>query len=175
MIVVSNTTPLISLSLLNQLSLLEIIFKEIHIPVEVYEELVIKGQREHGAKEISKSKWIIIHRVFREDKSEALLKLDSADAQTIILAEDLKANLVLLDDKDARHAAKAKGIKTLGTVGILMVAFKHRLIPSLNTVEEYIKYLNDKGQWVDESVFEKALELEKIGYYKKFLKCNFNS
>lgn len=47
-------------------------------------------------------------------------ELDRGEAETIALAHETGAEVIILDEKDARRAAKRTGLKTLGTVGILI-------------------------------------------------------
>ena len=59
MIVVSNTTPLIGLASIQRFDLLQQLFGEIYIPQAVYDEAVVKGREEGGAKrEVSTATWI---------------------------------------------------------------------------------------------------------------------
>lgn len=50
MIIVSNTTPLIGLASIQLFQLLEQLFGEIHIPQAVYDEAVVSGHEEGGAR-----------------------------------------------------------------------------------------------------------------------------
>jgi predicted nucleic acid-binding protein len=63
MIVVSNATPLISLSLINQLGLLKTLYGQVYIPPAVYEEVVTKGRERPGAKEVAQADWIVVSEV----------------------------------------------------------------------------------------------------------------
>ena len=51
--VVINATPLIALSLINQLELLNELFDEVLVPPEVYQEVVIQGAGQPGAAELA--------------------------------------------------------------------------------------------------------------------------
>jgi len=58
MSVVSNASPIIYLARLRQLDLLRHLYGEIFVPEAVWEEVVVKGKRKAGAKEIQRAKWI---------------------------------------------------------------------------------------------------------------------
>ncbi len=59
MIVVSNTTPLIGLAQIQQFDLLRQLFGEVYIPQAVFDEAVVAGREEGGAKvEVSGATWI---------------------------------------------------------------------------------------------------------------------
>ena len=97
MIVVSNTTPLIGLSIIHRFDLLQQLFGEIHISQAVYNEAVVAGREEGGAKrEVSTATWI--HTVKVQDRLavDVLLdELDLGEAETIILSRELGADWVL--------------------------------------------------------------------------------
>lgn len=56
---VSNSTPLIALSRINELELLHTIFGTIIIPSAVYDEVVLEGAGRPGVKEVTNASWII--------------------------------------------------------------------------------------------------------------------
>lgn len=63
MIVVSDSGPLIALSKINHLDILNKFFREIIIPQAVWIEVVEKGKGRPGAKAVKESKWIKINKV----------------------------------------------------------------------------------------------------------------
>jgi predicted nucleic acid-binding protein len=58
MIVVTNSTPIISLAKINKLHLLRDIFGEIYVPNAVYKEVALKGKGRPGSKEIEEAEWV---------------------------------------------------------------------------------------------------------------------
>ena len=99
MIIVSNTTPLIGLASIGQFDLLHAMFGEITIPQAVYDEAVVAGRTEGGAKrEVSSATWIKTVPVRDRLAVEVLLdELDLGEAETIILARELHADWVLME------------------------------------------------------------------------------
>lgn len=57
--------------------------------------------------------------------------LDGGEAESIVLASELGAGLVLLDERDARRLAERVGLRVLGTVRILVWARRVGRIESL--------------------------------------------
>ncbi len=92
MIAVSNTTPLIGLATIQRFDLLRDLFGEIFIPQAVYDEAVVKGREEGGARqEVSNATWIRLVRVKDRRAVEVLLdEMDLGEAETIVLARELK-------------------------------------------------------------------------------------
>lgn len=101
MIVVSNTTPLIGLATIGRFDILRQVFGEIQIAQAVFAEAVSAGREEGGAKrEVSASRWVKVISVVDRLAVEVLLdELDAGEAETIVLARELKADWVLMDEK----------------------------------------------------------------------------
>ncbi len=133
MIVVSNSTPLIGLSSIGRLGILHDLFGKIYIPQAVYDETVTNGREEGFAKkEIAKAEWI--HSVKVKDRlavNVLLDELDLGEVETIILAMELKADWVLMDEKKGRRKLSQLGIPKIGTMGALLKAKQLGLISVL--------------------------------------------
>ena len=112
MIVVSNTTPLIGLASIQHFDLLQRLFGEIHIPPAVYDEAVVAGREQGGAKhEVSTSTWIKTVGVQDRLAVEVLLdEMDLGEAETIELARELNADWVLMDEKKGRRKLRVLGM-----------------------------------------------------------------
>jgi len=84
MIVVSNTTPLIGLAQIQQFNLLQQLFGELYISQAVYDEAVVSGREEGGARrEVSEATWIKTVRVKDRLAVEVLLdEMDLGEAET---------------------------------------------------------------------------------------------
>lgn len=122
MIVVSNSTPLIALSRINKFDLLREYFGEIHIPKEVFDEVVTRGGNLSGAEEAASAEWIKVGNVGNKIAVESLsITLDKGEAEAIVLAREKDA-LLIIDDGDGRRTAESLGLKITGTLGILLLA-----------------------------------------------------
>lgn len=65
--------------------------------------------------------------------------LAEGEASTILLAEELKADLVLIDEKAARSVAKSLGLKVAGTLRVLELAYERQLIQDLRETYARLK------------------------------------
>ena len=103
--VISNTTPLIGLASIDQFELLRQLFGGIIIPRAVYNEVVIAGREKGGAKrEVLTANWIKTVSVKDRLAVEILLdELDLGAAETIVLAREINADWVLMDEKKGRR------------------------------------------------------------------------
>ncbi|HEX3127256.1 MAG TPA: DUF3368 domain-containing protein [Thermoanaerobaculia bacterium] len=123
MIVVSNTSPITSLAAIGHFDLLRVLFGQIHIAQGVWHELNQGGRRHPGSHEVENASWVDRHEVENRTLVTILRRdLDRGEAETLALAVELKAVLVLLDEKEGRHAASRLGLSPLGVLGILLQA-----------------------------------------------------
>lgn len=154
--VVTNTTPIISLLKLNKLEILRQLYQNIYIPVAVYNE-VEAGKTTEYYKDLSKIDWIKIEKIKDENAVKYFLDLDLGEAEAIVLATELKADLIVLDEKLGRYHAKHADLKITGTIGILIKAKKEGLISELKPL---LNELSEKNVWISEKL--KKVILEKV-------------
>lgn len=65
---------------------------------------------------------------------EVLLdELDLGEAETIVLARELNAEWVLMDEKKGRRKLTQLGLPKIGTLGLLLKAKRVNLIPSIRS------------------------------------------
>lgn len=155
--VVSNTTPIISLLKLNHLDLLQKLYTQIHIPQAVYREIEAGKSKEYY-KDLTKVNWINIIDIQNKQAVKYFLDLDEGEAEAIILANELNANLIILDEKLGRFHAKHANLKVTGTVGVLIKAKLEKLISDLKPL---LDELTDKEVWISEKL--KFDILKKVG------------
>jgi len=136
--IVSNSTPLIALSRINELDLLRAIFGTIIVPSAVYNEVVLEGAGRPGVKEVANAPWII-KRDVQNLLAVSLLQmdLDRGEAEAVVLAKEIEADYLLLDEKKARRVARNSKIRIIGTVGVgtvgvLGLAAKKGIISNLD-------------------------------------------
>jgi predicted nucleic acid-binding protein len=128
MIVVADTTPLNYLILIGHSDILPKLYGRVLIPQAVYDEL----QRPRTPEVVRAAvaalpPWLEVRRVDRPPDS-SLENLDSGEQEAFLLAEDLKADLLMLDDRDARQIAAARHLPVIGTLGVLEEAAKASLL-----------------------------------------------
>jgi predicted nucleic acid-binding protein len=132
MTVVSNSTPLIFLAAIGKFDLLQALFGRIHIPMAVFDEVVTQGAGRWGATETSAAKWIDCHTVADVAEVARLqAQLHGGESEVIVLAAEIQADLVIVDESAARRELKQRGMVHTGTVGVLMLAKSAGLIPAL--------------------------------------------
>lgn len=144
MIVVSNTSPLIVLSNIGEFEILHRLFNKIIIPEGVAEEF---GD--------SVPEWIEIRGVKNRILVDLLReKLHRGEAETIALAIELDADLVIIDDKAARNTAQSLGLRVTGTVGLILLAKRRGYYDEIKPV---IEKLVKKGFRLSKEIIENIL------------------
>ena len=159
MIVVSDTTPLISLMKIGRLSLVRDLFGEILIPSAVFNELVTDPRFPDEGKQITDAKYII--RVDIQDTSYVdLLRrasgLDAGESEAIWLCETKKAELLLMDEIKGRQVARQMGLTVMGTIGMLMAAYESNLLTKAE-IRECITGLRQNGRHISETLYQQLL------------------
>lgn len=71
--------------------------------------------------------------------AELRASLDVGEAEAIALAEEVKADIVLIDEMAGREAARIRGFKVLGTLGLLVRAKQSGLHPSVNPLIDRLR------------------------------------
>jgi len=132
MIVVSDASPIIALSLIGQLKLLRELYHEVDVPEAVYQEVTRLGYAQAGVQEILDADWISVRAINNDVLASALLgELDQGEAEAITLATELGASLLLIDERRGRKVANRLGLDVIGVIGVLIEAKKRNLIHSL--------------------------------------------
>ena len=152
--IVSNTTPIISLLKLNRLELLQKLYKQIYIPTAVYNEIEA-GKAKEYYKDLSEINWINIAEIQDKQAVKYFLDLDAGEAEAIVLATELNADLIILDEKLGRFHAKHADLKVTGTIGILIKAKSEALIGKLKPL---LDELTDKEVWISEKLKSEILK-----------------
>jgi len=157
MIVVSDTTPLIGLASIGRLKLLQTLFGEVYIPQAVFDETVTFGREESRAKEeVSNAAWIHIVEVKDRLAVNVLLdEMDLGEVETIVLASEMNADWVLMDEKKGRRKLTQLNIPKIGTLGILLKAKQLGLINSLRLE---IENLQNIGFGISQALIDQILE-----------------
>ncbi len=154
--VVVNTTPLIALSHVGQLELLKRMYDEIIIPEAVYEELSIKTESV-CKKEVDNSlDWIRVERIKNQmAKDMYKTQLHDGEVEVMILAKETSADVVIIDDANAKKYAKYLKLPVTGTLGVLLRAKQQGHIDRL---EPILRQMIEKGIYISANLVEMCLK-----------------
>ena len=122
MLIVSDTSPILNLVAIERLELLKDLYGSIVIPPAVSAEL-------HDNGIFLATDWIQVVEPLNRAAVEALrADLDAGESEAIVLAQQLNASLLLIDERLGRRAATQLGLDVTGLLGILAEARKRGLI-----------------------------------------------
>jgi len=158
MIVVLNSSPLITLAKIGKLNILKELFDKITTSKAVWVEVVENGKGKLGAKEIEKASWIKVEDA-KDKLGVEILKgeVEVGEAEAIVLARELEADLLVIDERIPRIIAKSLGLKVVGSLAILYIAKKKGLIEE--EFDELLKELRLKGIRFSDDVLEKLRQM----------------
>ena len=126
MIIVSDTSPINYLVLIGEIECLRKLFGKIVIPKAVFGELRKAGTPEAIKNWIdSNPHWLEIQNAKAVDQT---IMLGASEREAVSLAVELKADLVLIDDRKARKAAIERGLNVAGTINVLESASRRGLV-----------------------------------------------
>lgn len=157
---VCNSSPIIGLSIIKKLDLLWEIFDEVYITEEVYKEVTINEKiRKIGSKELIeavKNNHIKIYGVKNKLLVEQLYgRLHRGELEVMVAAKELKIKRVIIDDRSARHFAETMLLRSIGLMGILLLAKEYKKIES---VKEYLDILIEKGFRMSVKLYNQILK-----------------
>ena len=155
MIVVSNSSPLIALGRIQHLDILPSLFTAIIVPTAVYREVVVHGVSQPGASALAKAEWMTVQPVRNTEYVAYLLStLDQGEAEAILLAQELRANWLLLDEIKARTVARRLSLRVIGVAGVLVLAKQQGLIPAVKPLLDSLLLHNFR---ISQQVYQSAV------------------
>jgi len=135
--VVSNTSPILNLAIVDHLDLLHEQMGEVIIPPKVVEELRLDEALPGVAviKRAVADGWLQVQPITDLTLLRALSRdLDAGEAEAIALALQIGADLLLLDERDARRVASSLTLKVTGVIGVLLRAHHEGRISALEPI-----------------------------------------
>jgi len=148
--VVINASPLITLFRSGQADILPRLFNRIVVPEAVWQEVTVDEWEDTAARELGRQSWPVREDVVRSPRVDAwaLGAGESAVLSHALANPPLRA---VIDDMDARRCAQALGIHFLGTGGLLILAKRRGLLPS---VTDGLEKLRNSGLWLSDEVVQ---------------------
>jgi uncharacterized protein len=155
--VIADSSPLVILAKLGCFNLLRQLFPRVYISREVHAEVAVAGAGLPGASEVSNAEWIEVKAMEDEaglHSAQRIYGLGPGEMSTILLANELGAELVLLDDYKARKVAKAEGLAILGSIGLLEAFYLRGYLTDLRSV---FQELIAQNVYIDRRLLDRRL------------------
>jgi uncharacterized protein len=134
-IVVCDASPIIALSAVGRLSLLHQLYGKILVPEAVAQEVTSGRSGQPGADELRTSDWITVQAVQDSVLLRSLYgELDRGEAEALALAVEVRAEILLVDERLARRVALRLGLSVVGVLGVLLEAKKKGCLTAIRPV-----------------------------------------
>ena len=148
--VIVNTSPLIALERIGRLTVLRELYGEVVRPQSVLDEIQAGAERYGVSPDLLASGWIQTE----PDPPEMVLRreLGAGETAAIALAVRTGADLIVLDDLQARLVAQDVGLRITGTLGVLCAAHRAGVLSDLQGA---ILSLQEAGFRVSPSLLER--------------------
>jgi predicted nucleic acid-binding protein len=151
--VVSNTSPVLNLAIIDRLELLRRQFVDVLIPPAVLAELMADSELP-GADTIRQALqagWLRVAELRDARVAQTLaLELDQGEAAAIALALELTVEIIVLDERDGRAKAKALGLQPIGLLGVLLRAKRDQQLDSVEGAMQALR--RDAGFFIDDEL-----------------------
>jgi predicted nucleic acid-binding protein len=155
-ILILDSSPLITLARIAKLPLLQSLANQIVIPSGVYQEMVSTGKDRPGALSVQTATWLVKKTPTDVSALDRLAqRLGRGETEAIVLAKELPDSIVELDDALARRVAREEKVPDVGTVGLLIHA-KHRGL--LSSIKPILQDLKQAGFYLDQSLINLVLQ-----------------
>ena len=157
MIVLADSSPLITLARARYFELLHEFYSQVIVSREVYDEVTVAGAGLPGAEEALRANWIRVQPSPSESPPEvtkACVGLGVGERSIICLASELSASLVLIDEERARRAAKTAGLNVAGSIAVLERGARLQRVADLRSV--YLSLL-EQGIRYDRQLLDQSL------------------
>lgn len=154
--IVADTGPIIALSVVDHLYLLQHLSQRTLIPERVHREILQGGQEAAGLQIYRQASWIEVHPLLTPQDPSLVTLLDNGEASVIQLAQEHNTDCVLIDERKARKIARqVYNLQVIGTLRILLDAKKHGLI---ERIKEVALHMRNSGYWIHDSIVDLALK-----------------
>ena len=151
---VADSSVLIGLGMLGLLKVLNRMFDRVFVPPAVWREVAVRGEGLPGS-EIAREEIVTVREVRDKEEARRLAALlGEGEAEALVLAQEVRADVVLVDDAKARRKAVEKGLEITGLAGLLVAAKRKGLVGEVGSL---LRKLTEGGFRLGEEVIERAL------------------
>ena len=153
-LVVTDTSPLLNLALIDRLDLLQSQFSDITVPRQVWDELTDGQDGLEALRALRDDGFLYLVEVERSDLFVELFhELDLGETAAICYAVEENADLVLVDERDGRRVARRHDLTVTGIIGVLLRGAK----TGEADLEHELKALREAGFWITDDLYEQVL------------------
>ncbi|WP_216094812.1 DUF3368 domain-containing protein [Natrialba sp. SSL1] len=145
--------------MIGRLDLVREQFSTVVVPEQVWDELLdggdgleaLQAAHDEGVFEIVSLEETPLVAEFRRN-------IDRGEAAALAYAIEADADLVLIDEREARQTARRHGLSITGAIGVLL-----RGVDNMDTVRTELDRLREAGFWISDDLYETVLEQARDG------------
>jgi uncharacterized protein len=159
-IVISDTSVITNLAAIGHLHLLPQLYSQVIVPEAVYRELADIYPPVPGTLEVQSAAWLQVRQATDLSVVERLqnqVRLDPGESEAIALALELKADLLLIDERRGRAEADRLGLRITGLLGILVEVKRRNLIAAVKPLMDAM--INTSEFRVSPALYNQILEM----------------
>ncbi|MBI2919518.1 MAG: DUF3368 domain-containing protein [Planctomycetes bacterium] len=154
-VLVVNASPLILLSKIDSLYLLQAVGAQWCVTEAVVREIQVKGKQDPVAAKVAAATWLERVSVAAIPPEVSAWDLDDGEASVVAFALSVPASIALLDDRAGRSCARAVKLPVMGTAGLLLAAREKKVIPA---VAPLLRQLIAAGMYLSPQAAEEILK-----------------
>ena len=161
MIVVSDTTPLLTLFKIGRIDVLNKLYNSVHIPYAVFEELTRNTEYPKEAEYFRNCPFLEVHSDLSAERVSLLQRatgLDLGESEAIILADEKQPSLLLIDESKGRVVAESMKLTITGSIGILFAAYQKKLLTE-DEIDQSVTMLRGMNRFIGEKLFNLLLSM----------------
>jgi len=151
--VIMNASPIICLTNAGITDILPSLFKDIVVPEEVKREILVKGANNLKEKVFASYQWIRLVDDIVIAPQVASWDLGQGESAVISFVLENPDFWAVIDDREARRCAMALHCRHTGTLGIIVLAKRRGVIPS---IRGYIERLKEAGLWLSDELVDQV-------------------
>jgi predicted nucleic acid-binding protein len=151
--VILNASPIICLMKAGIAEILPNLFKEIVVPEDVKREILGGGKTSPKPEVLASYHWIRIVNNILIPPQVSSWDLGQGESAVISFALENPAFWAVIDDREARRCATALHCRHTGTIGIIVLAKRRGVIPS---IRGYIEKLKEAGLWLSDELIDQV-------------------
>ena len=154
--VVMNASPLICMMKAGITEILPALFNDIAVPEAVNREILVKGRTDFRGEMLDSYPWIRLLNDIPIAPQVASWDLGQGESQVISFAVEHPDYRAVIDDREARRCALALRCRHTGTLGIIVLARRRGIIPS---VREHLERLKTVGLWLSDELVDQVCRM----------------
>jgi len=151
--VIMNASPIICMMKAGIIEVLPALFKDIVVPQEVKREILVRGRTDLKGEVLASYQWIRLVNDIVVAPQVASWDLGQGESAVISFALDNPDFWTVIDDREARRCATALHCRHTGTLGIIVLAKRRGIIPS---IRGYIERLKEAGLWLSDELVDQV-------------------